>query len=47
MALEDVCAARYVSPDEFKALDELTRKLALPAPDGPHNQNNQSQPAKQ
>jgi len=27
-----------LSPEELKALDGLTRKLALPAPDGPHNQ---------
>jgi hypothetical protein len=25
-------------PEELKALDGLTRKLALPAPDGPHKQ---------
>lgn len=27
-----------LSPEELKALDGLTRKLALPAPDSPHNQ---------
>jgi hypothetical protein len=27
-----------LSPEELKALDALTRKLALPAPDTPQNQ---------
>jgi hypothetical protein len=27
-----------LSPEELKALDALTRQLALPAPDTPHNQ---------
>ena len=33
-----------LSQEELQALDALTRKLALPAPDGPHNQI-ESEPA--
>ncbi len=27
-----------LSPEELQALDSITKKLALPAPDSPHNQ---------
>ena len=33
-----------LSLDELQALDNITKKLALPAPDGPHNQT-ESKPA--